>query len=374
VLSSSDYDLSKTGNVLRMTRLWRGLLIALALGLTASACSPGYVMRAAWEEAKILNRRKPIARIVADTATDWETRDKLLLVLQARQFAADSLGLNAGDSYTLFSRVESDTLVTVVSAAPRDQFRPHTWWFPVVGSVPYKGYFDPEDAAREQRRLEARGFDTFVRPSAAFSTLGWFNDPLLSTLLRYDRVSLANTVIHELFHNTFYAPGQAIFNESLANFVGGRGAIEFFCRRDGPQATTCRTAVGAWEDDLLFGTFMEGLVADVKALYARTDLTRDDKLRERERLFADAQRRFAEEVRPRLQVDTFASFTREPLNNATLIARHIYYDRLSLFEAVYRARGGDFVRAMNDIVAAARGSRADPYAAVQALVTPQGGG
>jgi predicted aminopeptidase len=357
-----------------MRRLHRTLLVLLLTGLAASACSPAYVMRAAWEEAKILNRRKPIARIVADTATDWETRDKLLLVLQARQFAADSLGLNAGDSYTLFSRVESDTLVMVLSAAPKDQFRPHTWWFPIVGSVPYKGYFELADAQKEQRRLEARGYDTFLRPSAAFSTLGWFNDPLLSTLLRYDPVSLGNTVIHELFHNTFYAPGQAVFNESLASFVGGRGAIEFFCGRDGPQSPTCRTAQGAWEDDLRFGAFMEQLVKDVEALYARADLTRDDKLRERERLFADAQRRFAEEVRPQLKVDSYASFTREPLNNATLIARHIYYDRLHLFEEVYRTRNGDFILAMNDIVAAARSGKADPYAAVQALVTPAGGG
>jgi predicted aminopeptidase len=356
-----------------MRRLHRSLLVLLLAGLAASACSPAYVLRAAWEEAKILKGRKPIAGIVADTATDWETRDKLLLVLQARQFAADSLGLNAGDSYTLFSRVKSDTLVMVLSAAPKDQFRPHTWWFPIVGSVPYKGYFELADAQKEQRRLEARGYDTFLRPSAAFSTLGWFNDPLLSTLLRYDQVSLGNTVIHELFHNTFYAPGQAVFNESLASFVGGRGAIEFFCRRDGPDSPGCRTAVGAWEDDLRFGAFMEQLVKDVEELYARADLTRDDKLRERDRLFADAQRRFAEEVRPQLKVDSYASFTREPLNNATLIARHIYYDRLHLFEEVFRSRNGDFIRAMNDIVAAARGNKADPYAAVQALVTPAGG-
>ena len=324
-----------------MIRIRRRFALLLVAGLAASACSPTYVLRAAWEEGKILNRRKPIARIVQDTATDWETRDKLLLVLQARQFAADSLRLNAGNSYTLFSRVESDTLVMVLSAAYKDRFEPHTWWFPIVGRVPYKGFFELEDALAAQRRLEAQGYDTYLRPSAAFSTLGWFNDPLLSSLLAYDRVTLANTVIHEIFHNTFFAPGQAVFNESLANFVGGRGAIEFFCRRDGPRSQTCETASSAWHDDLLFGAFLGTLVADLKALYARPGLSADDKLRERERLFADAQRRFAQDVRPRLQVDTFASFTRLPLNNATLISRHIYYDRLALFEEVYRARNGD---------------------------------
>ena len=356
-----------------MIRTWRTFALLLAAGLAASACSPTYVLRAAWEEGKILNRRRPIASIVQDTATDWETRDKLLLVLQARQFAADSLRLSAGNSYTLFSRVESDTLVMVLSAAYKDRFQPHTWWFPIVGRVPYKGFFELRDAQKAQRGLEAQGYDTYLRPSAAFSTLGWFNDPLLSTLLRYDRVSLANTVIHEIFHNTFYAPGQAVFNESLANFVGGRGAIEFFCRRDGPRSETCQLATDAWHDDLLFGAFLGGLVDDLRALYARTDLSSEQKVRERDAVFAAAQRRFAEEVRPRLRVDTFASFTRDPLNNATLISRHIYYDRLQLFEQVYEARDRDFARAMNDIVAAARGSKADPYAAVQALVAPAEG-
>jgi predicted aminopeptidase len=345
---------------------WMAAALLLAAGL--SACSPAYVLRGAWEEGKILSRRRPIADIVADPRTDWGTRDKLLLVLQARQFAADSLHLRTGDSYTLFSRVKSDTLVTVVSAAYRDRFEPYTWWFPVTGRVPYKGFFDPRGAEKEARGLQARGFDTYVRPSAAFSTLGWFNDPLLSTLLRYDDVSLANTVIHELFHNTFYAPGQAVFNESLANFVGGRGAIEFFCQRDGPDAQSCRTAAGAWHDDLLFGAFLEDLVDRLEALYARADLATGDKLRERERIFADAQERFARDVRPRLVVDTFGGFTRTPLNNATLISRRIYYRRLDLFERVYQSRGGDYRRTLNDIVQAARGSRADPYAGVAALV------
>lgn len=350
-----------------MRQTLRAALPVLAAGLL-SACSPAYVLRAAWEEGKILNRRQPIARIVADPATDWETRDKLMLVLQARRFAADSLGLAAGNSYTLFSRVESDTLVMVLSAAYPDRLQAYTWWFPIVGRVPYKGFFDPRDAERAAASLEARGYDTYVRPSAAFSTLGWFNDPLLSTLLRYDRVSLANTVIHEIFHNTFWAPGQVSFNESLASFVGARGAIELFCGRDGEEADTCLQARAAWEDDLVFGAFVQGLVEELEALYARDDLDRAGKLAARELAFAEAQRRFAAEVRPRLRVNAYASFTRDPLNNATLIARRIYYRRLELFEQVHRAHGGDFRGALAAIVRAVREERDDPYAAVEALV------
>ena len=341
--------------------------VVLAAGLLAS-CSPAYVLRGAWEEGKILGRRRPIVQVIADPRQTPETRRKLRLVLAAREFGRDALGERVGESYTLYAEKKSDTLATVLSAAYQDRFAAKTWWFPIVGRVPYKGFFHEEDARREAAKLEAQGYDTYMRPTSAFSTLGWFNDPVLSTLLRYDDVDLVNTVLHELFHNTFFAPGKIAFNESLANFVGARGAIDYFCGRDGPDAPTCRRARDEWDDDLAFGYFMGELVHDLETLYARTDLTRAQKLALREEVFARAQRQFAQEVRPRLKVASFSSFTREPLNNATLISRRIYYDRLDLFERVYRSRGGDLRRTLTDITAAARSHRADPYAGVEALV------
>lgn len=342
--------------------------LAVALAGSVAACSPAYVLRGAWEEGKILGRRRPITQVIADPRQTPETRDKLRLVLAARAFGRDSLGERTGDSYTLYAEKKSDTLATVLSAAYKDRFRAKTWWFPIVGSVPYKGYFHEADARREAARLEAQGFDTYLRPTSAFSTLGWFNDPVLSTLLRYPDVDLVNTVLHELFHNTYFAPGKIAFNESMANFVGGRGAIAYFCGRDGADAPTCRRARDEWDDDLTFGFFMSELIHDLDALYARTDITRDQKLALREEVFARAQRQFAAEVRPRLKVNTFGSFTREPLNNATLISRRIYYERLDLFERVFQSRDGDLRRTIADIVAAAKANRADPYAGVEALV------
>jgi predicted aminopeptidase len=353
-------------------RRLRPALAALLLGTAATACSPTYVLRAAWEEAKILSRRQPITHVVADTATSFETRGKLMLVLQARGFAADSLGLNAGRSYTLYSHVDSDTLIHLLSAAYADRFEPYTWWFPIVGRVPYKGFFRERDALSAMRTLDERGFDTYLRPAAAFSTLGWFNDPLLSTLLRYDDLSLANTVIHEILHNTFYAPGQAAFNESFANFVGGVGAIHFFCARDGDDAATCRTARAAWADDLRFGAFLSTLVDELETLYAREDLTREEKLTEREQVFAAAQARFRDELQPTLEVQSFAGFARAPLNNATLIGRRLYYRRLDLFDQVYRSRGGDLRATIHEVIAAARGT-GDPYAAVEAMLPAREG-
>lgn len=337
----------------------------LAFLVLAPACSPVYVLRAGYEEARILSRRQPIAKLVEDPRTPPEVRGKLALVLEARAFAADSLALKAGRSYTTFSQLDSDTLAFVLSAAHRDRFQAHTWWFPIVGRVPYKGFFSERRAREEMARLERRGFDTYLRPTSAFSTLGWFNDPLVSPLLRYDSVSLANTVIHEIFHNTLYASGQATFNESVAQFVGGRGAIALFCGPAyGSSSRECGRATDAWHDELVFGAFLSALVAELETLYAREEVPLEEKLRLREEIFRRRQEEFTNEVRPRLRVSTYAGFSRTPLNNATLIGRRMYYHRLELFEALYQASGEDLALTIQRILAAVeRGG--DGYEAVE---------
>jgi predicted aminopeptidase len=345
------------------TTVLRPALLLAALALLAG-CSPFYVLRAGYEEAKILSRRAPIARIVADPRTPEQTRHKLTLVLEARDFAARRLELAAGQSYTTYSELDSDTLILVLSAARKDRFEAFTWWFPIVGDVPYKGYFGFERAERDRQRMEERGYDAALRPAAAFSTLGWFNDPVVSTLLRHDDVSLVNTVIHEIFHNTYYAPGEAAFNESLASFVGGRGAIEFFCSRDGAGAERCRRAEELWHDDLLFGRFLAELVAELEALYGREDLPREEILARREEVFERGRTRFRHELLPRLRVARYAAFEREPINNATLIGRRLYYQRLDLFEEVFARYGGDLHAAIHGILAAVRGVD-DPFTALE---------
>ena len=239
-----------------------------ALALLLGGCSPFFILRAGYEEAKILSRRQSISRLVEDPRTEPTRRAKLALVLRVRDFAADSLGLDAGRSYTTFSQLDSDTLALVLSAARKDRFEAYTWWFPIVGRVPYRAFFSESGAAEAVRDLEGKGYDAYVRPTAAFSTLGWFADPLVSPLLRYDSISLANTVVHELLHNTIYLSGQAVFNESLATFVGARGAIEFFCLVE-PDPRLCATARGAWRDELLFGRYLTELVEELDFLYAR---------------------------------------------------------------------------------------------------------
>jgi predicted aminopeptidase len=357
---------------LRLNR--RRVLVLLGLALVAGStmfCSPGYVIRAGIEEARILSRRQAIDAVIADPATSPETRAKLELVRTAAVYAERELDLNVGDSYTAYSRVDRDTLLLVVSASQKDAFRAHTWWFPIVGRVPYKGYFNPDHALAEAARLEARGLDTHVRPAGAFSTLGWFNDPLLSTLLSRDDISLASTVIHELLHNTMFLRGQVAFNESFANFVGDVGAAEMFCAVEGDDGPRCQAARDSWADALTFGAALQQLVARLDALYERENLTSEEKIAAREVVIDRWREDYARDVVPRLN-RLFRAYHERPINNATLIGTRLYYYRLDLFDEVYRTLGVPLRVAIRAMIDAAESSPDDPFAAVERLAPVAG--
>ncbi len=210
------------------------IALLVVLSVAAHACSEPYLLRAAYEEARILWRREPIVRVLQRDDLDLETHEKLLLVLAAREFAKNELGFEVGNSYGTLARVDGHAVVHVVTAAYRDRLEPYTWRYPIVGRVPYRGFFNPGNAEAYAAELEAMGLDTAVWPSAAFSTLGWFDDPLLSNMLESDAVELVTVVFHELTHAQVYVPSAAPFNESLANFAGHRAAIAFFCTGNEP--------------------------------------------------------------------------------------------------------------------------------------------
>lgn len=328
-----------------------------------------YLLRAAWEEGKILARRRPIVELVEDPATAPALRAKLALVLAARRFARDSLALETGESFTSFSRLDRDTLVLVLSGAYRDKLRSRTWWFPVVGRVPYKGYFDFAAARAAERELSAQGFDSRLGAASAFSTLGWFNDPLLPTTLRADSLTVANTVIHELTHNTFYAPGGAVFNESFANFVGARGAERFFLARG--QTAAARIVADRWEDEKVLGRFWASLYARVdsafKALPGEEPAQVAARIVARDTIYARARATLRDTVAPQLRTIRIGAVQRIRIDNAVLMARRVYLTDLDAFDAVLTRRDGDLRGTIRTIIDAAKADRKQPFDAVRAL-------
>jgi hypothetical protein len=316
-----------------MNRFARSLILVLVAAV--SACSPLYVIRAGYEEAKdpepaqahrarhrgpghveeTRRKLRSCCRRATSPSTRWpERRRELHHVLVGGQRHAAARGVRLR----------------------KDRFQAYTWWFPIVGRVPYKGFFNFATPTARRSAWSRPATTPTSGPSGAFSTLGWFNDPLLNTLLRYDDVSLVGTVIHELLHNTVYIPGQVAFNESFANFVGDRGAIEFFCAARGRGGPRCRAARDSWATTSRTPpSCPAGRGARGPLRPGRPDVATSSRCARSSSTLARRRspRTSSRELRTRL----FRGFMRRPLNNATLIGTRLYYDRLDLFEAVFRS-------------------------------------
>ncbi|HEU4748212.1 MAG TPA: aminopeptidase [Gemmatimonadaceae bacterium] len=341
------------------------MAIAIVVAITALISAPTgcYLSRGAWEEAKILSRREPIAEIVRRPGTPADVKAKLNLVLAARNYAKDSLRLRVKDSFTTYSRLDHDTLVLVLSAAYRDTLKAYTWWFPVVGRVPYKGYFDFDEARRTAREMQQQGFDTYIRPADAFSTLGFFNDPLLSTTLKSDSLTLANTVIHEVTHNTFYAPGQAAFNESFAMFVGARGSAAFFRARG--QEAAARRVEERWEDDKLLARFWSRVIKSLDSGYTAHPESREARIAARDTVYMRARSALVGEIAPQFRTISSRYAERVPLDNAALLARRVYSTDLDVFDQVHDREGRSLVRTIGRLIGIGKRNSDDPFAGVR---------
>ena len=324
-----------------------------------------YITRAGFEETRILRSRQPLARMARDGSVDPAVRRSLELVLESRNYAA-RLGLEAKETYTTYADVGRDTLLLVLQAAPKNCICPHTWKYPIVGRIPYKGFFDPAAAQREEARFAARGYDTYLRPSGAFSTLGWFNDPLLSTALTRDSVELAATVFHEIAHNTLYVKSATPFNESFAQLVGYRSAEAFF--RERGEVLRAQRAADRWRDEIVLGDYYSALVRRLEGLYAgKPDSVTLEQGRRAAAVWARSQ--LEGPVGQSLRTIRIGRLAERPINNAQLIGARIYRTRLDLFDGWYEQHGRDIqqsVSALKTLMAGAEGDSA--YARLEKAV------
>lgn len=356
--------------------LIRRLLLRLALGaavliVLALILFPDvrYIARGGWEEARILLKRRSLAALVADPKTPPALVQRLKLVLAARAYAADSLRLTAGDTYTTYANVGRDTLLLVLSASRKDKLREVTWSYPIVGTVPYKGFFNFDAARKAAAEQEALGNDVYLRVSDAFSTLGYFSDPLLSTAVDRDTMELVATVIHELAHNTLYVPSNTPFDESFANFVGYRGAQAFFRSRG--DTIDANRAGARWRDERTLDVFYAELARRLDSAYASPlsgaalQNTRDD-------LFGWARAQLTGPVGQGLETYDWRWFAKAPLNNAVVVAQRLYRLNLNLFDEFYLANNVNLPETIRLIkVRVLTKPGADPY---QALYSQSGAG
>ena len=213
-------------------RLPRAALLCsgcLLLLLALSGCQTiGYYSQAISGQYEILVSEMPIRNLVADPATPPKLKLKLEQALKLLEFASHDLHLPAEGNYRKYVDLHRPYVVWNVNVAPALSLRPKTWWFPVVGSASYRGYFKEEAAQNYGRLWEKKGWDVYIDGVQAYSTLGWFHDPLLNTYIYESEASLADLIFHELAHQRLYVAGDTDFNEAFAMTVAGAGVRRWF--------------------------------------------------------------------------------------------------------------------------------------------------
>jgi predicted aminopeptidase len=326
-------------------------------------CSGCYTLKQGTTMLGYLNRAVPLEDIAAADESSEEDRLFVQRVTDIRRFAMEELGLEESKNYTRYVELDRDYLAAVVSASAKDSFTPHEWWFPVVGKVPYKGFFNVEDARKERAKLEKKDLDVWVRGVDAFSTLGWFRDPLYSYMKKYSERNLAELIIHELLHATVYLKNHSQFNEELAEFAGSEGARLFMEKTGNTAAGTTDDSddsvdsANAEADNLVFRDFIRGLANELDAVY-KSGISREEKLARKEKIIEAAKAKFEENYDAVFKTGNYRGFSELPVNNAYLELYRLYYGEDRYFKELYEKSG----RNLPEFIAAAKRvkGRGDP--------------
>ncbi len=315
-------------------------IVSLFLVSALGACSTvGYYAHLAHGELALMSARRPIEKVVADPNTDAKLKAKLELAEQARAFASAHLGLPRNASYTRYADLHRPYATWNVFAAQEFSVEPLQHCFPLIGCIDYRGYYDRDRADREVASLKSQGYETFVGGSAAYSTLGWFADPILSTMIRWDDDELIGTIFHELTHQKIYIKDDSAFNESLAMFVQQEGLRQWREIHGLPPAD-----VADLQREGEFTALVLQARDRLKALYA-TKLAPDEMRRRKQEEIARLRADYAALRDGKWHGDKdYDDWINGDINNAKLLPFGIYNSWVDAFAALYKKCGSDWTR------------------------------
>ena len=319
--------------------------LLLVVVLLLNGCGIGHLWHLAKGQADLLRQRRPVREALQDARLSDAQRDKIRLVLKVRAFGIERLGLHDSATYTTFVHLDRPFVSYNLTASPVDAIEPYVWRYPVVGRMPYQGFFSQDDAVAAQRELQRRGYDTYLRGVRAYSTLGYFADPILSSMLSYPDGALIETVLHEMLHQTVWIKGHVSFNESLASFVGQKGAEAYLAYHDGADSPAYRDYLDRRADAELLRDHLQQLIARLQELY-QEPVNRAEKLRRRDILFDEAAATYPA-LFPRMKTDAYRRFFEgRTLNNAVLLSFRVYNRDTAFFDDALAAHDGDLRRAI----------------------------
>lgn len=307
-----------------------------------------YVLKQGMYLAHYQSHAEKIPKVLDREDVNPETRAFLEEVLAIKTFAVEELGLSDNNNYTRYVEIDGNYLVDVVTACEELSFLPKTWKFPVVGEVPYKGFYQRKDAEWLARRLNKEGYDVWVRKVDAFSTLGYFSDPVYSFMIDYPVYQLADLIIHEQTHATIFIKDHMQFNEELATFVGSEGALVYLSRSRGDAEVIETELAVSRQDREQFYSIMRGLYSRLNTVYT-SPLERSEKIRGKKEIITAFQQDIRENYNEYFATDTYRYIANIDLNNAHIISWNIYTRDLSLYYEIYRSLGSDLNRFIKEV-------------------------
>jgi predicted aminopeptidase len=358
-------------NIPRIPPWLRAVLLAgTAAGLLASCSTLNYYSQAAQGQLELLSDARPIDDWIADPGTSTKLRHRLETARQIRRFAVSEMALPDNNSYKNYADLKRPYVLWNVVATPELSLHPLQWCFPVAGCVDYRGYYNKQAAQAYARELKSEGNDVEVGGVAAYSTLGWFNDPLISTFINYPDGELARMIFHELAHQVVYVPGDSQFNESFASTVEEVG-VERWLERFGSQPM--RDSYARYKTRKK--DFLTLLMKYRKALeqnYAVVDRSDAEKRVVKARLFQSLKDEYQALKGGWGGYAGYDRFFEQPLSNAHLASIATYEDFVPAFRALLQ-REGSFPRFYRQVQRLADMDKSDRHRALKALAPPLGG-
>lgn len=318
-----------------MTYFTRAACAALLTFVLSGCAELGYYAQAARGQMSLLTDAKPIDHWLSDPEIKDDLKDRLRRVREIREFAARELGLPDNGSYKSFANLDRAFVMWNVVATPELSLRPESWCFPVAGCVDYRGYYDQRAAQSFARQLRDKGLDVRVSGVPAYSTLGWFNDPVLSTFIHYPEAELARLVFHELAHQVAYAGGDSQFNESFATAVEEFGVERWLAQRGDDEARSAYLAFQRRRGDFL--KLLDTYRQQLDDLY-QSDRSATDKRQGKLRLMAEMQSDYGDLKQAWGGYAGYDRWFSEPMSNAHFALISTYHDLVPAFRALLQEK------------------------------------
>ena len=308
----------------------------ICLFFFTSCSNLGYLWETGTGQLKLLSNTTPIEKALQKYNFTEEEKKNLELVSELKSYAKNTLKMNIDDKvYSSYVQLNENYITYLLRVSYAYELKAYKWEFPIVGSVPYKGFFDKESAIQAANSFSEEEYDVYLGGVTAYSTLGWFEDPILSSMLKYKEIDFTTMIFHELAHTVLFFKNNVNFNERFAEFIGRKAAISFYTSKEGKNSRKVQSMKEYWEDELIFSSFMVNEYEKLKKWY-EDNKGKITKIQKQKRI-QQIQESFSTQIQTQLNTKKYDYFSNIELNNAKLLSYRSYNFNMSEFEILFNS-------------------------------------